>query len=235
MLLIKKTFPLLWPTVRRTASRLSGGSPGASTRPRPRNHPWWVERHTTKVKEAQEGPFDLALVGDSITHFWETTGRAVAEAAFAGRRVLNLGFDGDLTEHVLWRLQNGEWPEQAPRWTVLLVGTNNNIRYETPADTVAGVRAILHTIRQATPETRIVLMALLPRNGLRAWTRCRNQTVNEGLSALARAEAVAWLDLGTRFTGADGRLDTDSLPDQLHPSEEGYRRWAEALRPFIKV
>jgi lysophospholipase L1-like esterase len=233
MLALKKRFPLLWPTVRCTASRLTGGRPGASLTPTPRSVPWWQQRHQAKVAEARAGLHDLALVGDSITHFWETTGQAVAQQVFAGRRVLNLGFDGDLTEHVLWRLHHGEWPAQAPRLTVLLAGTNNNIRHERPADTVAGLRAIVRAIRQATPGADLLLMCLLPRNGPRAWTRRRNEAVNAMLPALTHEENVRLLDIGPTLLQAEGRLDRRALPDQLHPSAEGYQRWAAALLPQL--
>ncbi len=230
MLFIKKLFPMLWPTLRRALSRLGGARADAAFTPVPRaNRAWWMQRHAEKVREASGGPFDLVLVGDSITHFWETTGRAVWAQHFGALRTLNLGFDGDFTEHVLWRIQHGEWPASAPRLTVLLAGTNNNTRYESPASTAAGLRAVLRAIRQATPEADLVLLCLFPRNRPDSWTRRRTIEVNALLPAIAREENVRLHDLGHLFVDEQGRLDRTTMPDQLHPSEEGYRRWAEAL------
>ena len=230
MLLIKKRFPMLWPSVRRAASRLGGEHPREAETPADRLHlRWWKERHRAKVEEAGRGPFDFAVVGDSITHFWETTGREEWARCFAGRRPLNLGFDGDLTEHVLWRMRNGEWPVPAPGRTLLLAGTNNNIRFESVDATVAGLRAIVRAMRERTPAAPITLLCLFPRNGRHAWTRVRNDAVNARLPALAREEKVDLLDLRHLFVDARGDLDRTALPDQLHPGPIGYARWADAL------
>ena len=236
MLLIKKLFPLLWPTLRRSLSRLAGEHPETAYTPAHRlRTAWWARRHAAKVQEARGGPFAMALVGDSITHFWETTGQAAWRESLGDRPVLNLGFDGDLTEHVLWRIQNGEWPDHAPGLTVLLAGTNNNIRHESPAATVAGLRAILRALRQATPESDIVLLALFPRNRPQSWTRLRNHQVNALLPELAREEKVRLLDLSHLWLTEGGQLDRSAMPDQLHPGPLGYARWAAVLRSLANA
>jgi beta-glucosidase len=32
---------------------------------------------------------------------------------------------------------------------------------------------------------------------------------------------------------ANGKLPKEVMPDLLHPNQEGYRRWAEALEPTL--
>jgi len=68
------------------------------------------ERHEKKVKEAEEGDPDLVMIGDSSTHHWERTGNAQTylDKSLPDVEILNLGFGGDRTQNVLWRLQNGE-------------------------------------------------------------------------------------------------------------------------------
>ena len=56
-------------------------------------------RHNQKLKEAKEGSFDLIMIGDSITHNWESEKNF--EKIFNNIRVLNLGFAGDRTQNVL--------------------------------------------------------------------------------------------------------------------------------------
>ncbi len=70
---------------------------------------WWMPRHKEKLAEAQErqGQVELVFIGDSITHGWEGQGKEVWDEFYRQRRAFNLGFSGDRTENVLWRLQNG--------------------------------------------------------------------------------------------------------------------------------
>ena len=70
---------------------------------------WWQERHESKAIEAKKNKWDIIFLGDSITHSWETAGKKTWNKYYQKRRALNLGFSGDRTEHVLWRLVNGEF------------------------------------------------------------------------------------------------------------------------------
>src|SRR5258707_437643 len=94
--------------------------------------PAWTERHEVKLREARSKPFDIVLLGDSITQNYELTGpdplhdyRIVWQRYFADRRVLNLGFNGDGTLNLLWRIKNGEIDGLAPKVAVVLIGTND--------------------------------------------------------------------------------------------------------------
>ncbi len=68
---------------------------------------------------------DLLWIGDSITHGWEEKGKAVWEKYYAPRHSFNIGYSGDRTEQVLWRLENGEIDGIAPKVVVIMIGTNN--------------------------------------------------------------------------------------------------------------
>ena len=76
--------------------------------PAPQTGAWWMPRHVAKLRRIQQGYVDLLMIGDSITHGWERTGSAVWDQYYADRKAVNLGFSGDRTEHVLWRLEHGE-------------------------------------------------------------------------------------------------------------------------------
>ena len=73
---------------------------------------WWFGRfERLRALAAAEGPsFKVAFVGDSITEHWEAAGRNVWKRHFDGPRyrAINLGFGGDRTENVLWRIRNGQ-------------------------------------------------------------------------------------------------------------------------------
>ena len=77
---------------------------------------WWMPRHDAKLAElATKKKVDLLMVGDSITHRWEQAGRSVWEKFYSNRNAFGIGFSGDQTEHVLWRLQNGEMDGIKPK------------------------------------------------------------------------------------------------------------------------
>ena len=82
--------------------------------------------------------------------------------------VLNMGFGWDRTQNVLWRLRQGEFDDLHPEWIVLMIGTNNltgtdHARANTPEEIVDGIDAIYQEVHRRSPESRIILMAVLPR------------------------------------------------------------------------
>lgn len=201
---------------------------------------WWQPRHEAKLAEIRAHReagrrVDLVFLGDSITQGWENEGRTAWATHFARHHAVALGFGGDRTENLLWRLQHGELDGMSPRVVVLLIGTNNTgERLEDPALTVAGIRANLDEIRRRQPLATVLLLALLPRDekpdGL---LRRHNARINALLPALADGRHVRFLDIGAALTRPDGTLSRDILPDALHLSPQGYDIWARSLEPTL--
>ncbi|MCC6719856.1 MAG: acetylhydrolase, partial [Acetobacteraceae bacterium] len=117
---------------------------------------WWAARHAAKQRELHAGRVELLWIGDSITQDWEKSGppawqdfRPVWEKFYAGRHAVNLGFKGDATAHLLWRLKNGELDNIAPKAAILLIGTNNfgRLRWSV-ADSLLGHDACVAEIRR---------------------------------------------------------------------------------------
>lgn len=85
------------------------------------------KRHAEKVAAIEGHPFDLLLIGDSITHNFDNAAyKAVWEQFFAPRNAIGLGYSGGRTENILWNLATGELEGQSPKVAVLLIGTNNS-------------------------------------------------------------------------------------------------------------
>lgn len=202
--------------------------------------PWWKPRHEEKLaairamREAGKSP-KLVFIGDSITQGWENAGQPVWTQAYAPLDALNLGFGGDKTENVLWRLQQGEIDGIAPKVAVLLIGTNNTgDRHDDPSATAAGVRRVIDEIRARQPATTILLLAIFPR-GFKADDAMRavNTRINGLIRGFADGRTVHFLDVGASLMNADGTLSPDVMPDGLHLSERGYRQWAQAMQPTL--
>jgi len=201
----------------------------------------WEGRRAQKQAAALAGSHDLIFIGDSITHRFERedAGIAVWKKRYGNRNALNLGYGWDTTQNVLWRLQNGEFAGQRPKLVVLTIGTNNltgnNVcRPNTAAEIVEGIAAICDLVRRESPETKILVMAVFPRGKTNEMIYVRVQDLNAALKAwLATRPEILHLDIGQRFIGADGEVNTELLPDRCHPIEPGYVVWAEAIEPIV--
>lgn len=194
----------------------------------------WLQRHNGFVAEAKKGGIDLLFVGDSITDFWRNRGKNVWNERYASLKAANFGISGDRTEHVLWRLQNGELQGIDPKVTVLMIGTNNLGR-NTVEQIAAGVTAIVDEIKKQLPHTRILLLAIFPRDEKPdSPSRTKIAAINAILSKLDDGgRSVAYLDIGQKFLQADGVLSPTIMPDFLHPNEKGYEIWADAMAPKL--
>lgn len=202
----------------------------------------WRERHAGLVAESKKGGIDVLFLGDSITAFWRETkptqgGKPVWDEFLAPLRAANFGLSGDRTQHILWRLRNGEGEGLQPKVVVLLIDTNN-LGFEkdgvtprnTGPETVEGVRADVSEIQARFPAAKILLLALFPRGEKDDPRRLQVAEVNQGIVGLADNQHVFWLDLGDRFLDAVGNIRKELLPDLLPPGLQGYRVWAEAMQ-----
>lgn len=197
---------------------------------------WWEPRHKEKLQRVQQGNVDLIMLGDSITHGWENEGKEVWEKYYAARSPLNIGFSGDRTENVLWRLQHGEVDGLSPKAVVLMIGTNNaGHRQENPEYIANGIEAILGELRTRMPEAKVLLLAIFPREeNPDASLRVINDNTNSIIEKFADNQQVFFLDINHVFLDKDGKLSRDIMPDLLHPNENGYALWAEAMEPTLK-
>ena len=194
-----------------------------------------MERHERTVARLRQGRVDLLFIGDSITQGWEEDGRPVWDVFYQRRHALNLGYNGDQTDNVLWRIQHGELDGITPKLAVVMIGTNNATRREDPPEsTAAGIQAILTTLRTRLPGTKILLLAIFPR-GLKNDDPFRlvNEAVNERLPAMADQRQIFFLNLNRRFLDGEGRLSAEIMSDALHPSEHGYQVWAEGMEEMV--
>ncbi len=198
---------------------------------------WWQERHEIKSIEAKKNTWDIIFLGDSITHSWETAGKKTWNKYYQKRNALNLGFSGDRTEHVLWRLDNGEFEEVQPKVVVLMIGTNNTgHRKDPPKAIAAGVEKIIERISTKSPTTKILLLAIFPRSEkVSDPQRKNNDRTNALIKQLAKKDSVTYLDINERFLLPDGTLSKEIMPDLLHPKQKGYAIWAEAIEPSLRT
>ncbi|MCW5941486.1 MAG: hypothetical protein KIS66_04600 [Fimbriimonadaceae bacterium] len=208
-----------------------------ATRPVPRNdEAWWVERHARCVATTKANDFDVAFLGDSITQGWEGGGKPTWDATFAPLKSANFGFSGDRTEHVLWRLANGELLGTKAKLVVIMIGTNNiGHGSSTPDQAVDGIRAILAALHRGLPRAKVLLLGVFPRGEMPDDPmRVKAAAITAQLPALADGKRVFYQDLGPHFTRIDGTLRTLLMPDMLHLNTDGYMIWGRAIEPTVR-
>lgn len=207
----------------------------------------WYARHADVLKIKDEINPEIVMIGDSITHFWAglpkgptQRGPQAWEDLFGPRRVLNLGYGWDRTQNVLWRLDHGEFDGLHPRCVVINIGTNNfsttaNARANTPAQVAEAIRAICLRIRAKSPESKIILMGVLPRGAKPTDPfRAKIGELNRLLPELGKTPGITFLDIGPKFLQPDGQLPRTLMSDFCHPTEQGYAIWAAALKPLLE-
>ena len=232
---------------------VAGGKPNTScpdyrthaVTPEPLAHAWslawWMPRHEMKMEEnrklkaAGRKP-QVVFIGDSITEGWEKSGRPVWDRYYAKYDAVALGFGGDHTENVLWRLRHGEVDGLAPKVAVLMIGTNNaGDRNDDPKATAAGVKAIIDELRSRLPKTKVLLLAIFPREEQpTAFLRRLNEQVNALIAGYADGRHVFFANINDKLLNADGTLSREVMPDLLHPEEKGYEIWARSMDPILK-
>ncbi|RZM37095.1 MAG: hypothetical protein EOP67_03045 [Sphingomonas sp.] len=210
---------------------------------------WWADRHRQILANIAAGADPtVVLIGDSITNNYDKATlpdenfAATWARYYAPRRALNLGFSGDTTANVLWRLRHGEVDGIRPTVAIVLIGTNDTAGAgRTAAQTEAGIDAVTSDLKHRLPATKILLLGLLP-SAITATKSATDRAVNVYLARHYAADPrVSYRDIGKIFERADGTLDASLFYDPrlpqhgkpLHPDTHGQRRMAQALEPTL--
>lgn len=216
------------------------------------SYDWW-KRHSEILRIKDSINPEIVMIGNSITHYWggepklrningtlrKPNGGESWNSLFGKYRVLNMGFGWDRTQNVLWRLDRGELDGLHPKLIVINIGTNNtsqtkNARSNTAPEIVEGIRAIVMRIRSKIPGTKIVLMAVFPREeSPKNPRRLLITEINNMLATFASEQKITFIDIGQGMLNADGTFIKDMTSDFCHPKEKGYEVWADALRQVI--
>lgn len=193
----------------------------------------WMKRHDSMNARVKQGNVDLLFIGDSITQGWEGAGRAAWAEKYGKRNAVNLGIGGDRTQHVLWRLDNGNIEGIKPKLAVIMIGTNNS-GTNTSEQIADGITAIVKKLREKLPETKILLLGIFPRGVDDTDAKRKvNKGANDIVAKLADGKMVEYLDIGPKFLDDKGVLSKEVMPDLLHLNPASYQTWADSIEVHV--
>jgi lysophospholipase L1-like esterase len=211
-----------------------GGPLPPATEPRPPQNDNYANRHKGFVEIAQKGDIGLLWVGDSITDLWKNRAQDIYEKYFGAFKPANFGISGDITQGVLWRMQNGELDGYKAKLIILMLGTNN-LRGNDNDDIARGDAAIIDEFKKHQPQAKVLLLGIFPRGASADDPlRTRIKDVNSKLAKLADNKQVFYMDIGDKFLAPDGTITAEIMNDFLHPTGKGYQIWADATIDKIK-
>lgn len=220
-------------------AQAQAGAPSAAAMPAPRFDKEdekraleYVREHERRLKALAAQRPDVIFIGDSGTQAWGVQGKDIWRERFVPLKAANIGSSGDRTQHVLWRIVNGEFATK-PKAAVVLIGSNNTF-YDSAEDITAGITAVVRAIRTESPDTRVLLMSILPRgNQLPNPRNDKSIAVNKAIAKLADGKTVWFIDIYAKYL-EDGQLRKDLFIDDSHLTAKGFAIWADAIAPQLK-
>ncbi|CAL1531988.1 unnamed protein product [Lymnaea stagnalis] len=193
----------------------------------------WMSLHNSFLHDAKEKEPEVVLIGDSIIA--QMTQSKLWEQMFEPLHCLNFGIGGDRTQHVLWRIHNGELDKIEPKVIVLHVGTNN---FDDTAEQVTeGILANVKSIREKQPSSHLVVVGLLPRGEKPNALRQKHKEINERLAdELQGAPLTSFLRIDDKeFMSSEGVIRRSAMYDFLHLTTDiGYQKLCEPLLEEIQ-
>jgi lysophospholipase L1-like esterase len=206
--------------------------------PRLGAHPWeindeWRAHHERLLDAKGRADAKVVFLGDSITEAWRL---APAYAASFGRfSPLDLGIAGDLTQNLLWRIEQGELDGVHPKAAVVMIGVNNLAGGFTAEQTAQGVRAVVGAVRTRLPDAFMLLIEVLPAHHEASDPlRTKISDCNRILEGLADGAHVVVRDFGPLMLESDGTIAKETMRDFLHPTPAGYERLSQAVAPLLE-
>jgi lysophospholipase L1-like esterase len=169
---------------------------------------------------------DVILLGDSLAAGWPAS---MWNERLPGKAVFNFGVPGERIQNALWRLEAIATGHLAPRWAVLLLGTNNLGDGDPPEAIAAGLSAVTARARELWHEPGIVLFTIPPRGAtprFREHDRVRLNALLEASWSSGDRHVLVDTDLALGRGALDG---TAFESDRLHLSLAGYDLLTRAI------
>lgn len=197
----------------------------------------WETRHNQVLNYAAAHQPKLVFIGNSITHYWggqpidpRANGKDSWTKYFGDKNAINMGFGWDRIENVLWRVYHGELDGFIPQQIVLMIGTNN-LEINTDEEIVKGLKLLVSAIRAKQPQSKLLLVGILPRKGMEA----RISKLNKEIAKIGVGKDLKYADAAGIFLNTQERIDESLFSDGLHPNAIGYSKLGKFLSGRLQM
>lgn len=197
----------------------------------------WESRHHQVLEYLAIHQPKLVFIGNSITHYWggqptapRVNGKDSWSKYFGNKNAINMGFGWDRIENVLWRVQHGELDGFTAQQIVLMIGTNN-LEINTDEEMVIGLKLLVETIKAKQPNSKLLLVGILPRKGMEA----RIAKLNKHIAKMLGAKGLVFVDATGIFLNQQERIDESLFSDGLHPNAIGYEKLGRFLASRLQT
>lgn len=194
----------------------------------------WLNYFEQNLQNSRKmGKVDLIFDGDQ----WAITAGNYGPTGgmwsrYGGLDAYDFSNRGDMTQTILWRLQNGQVDGLHPKLVVLEVG-GANLGQNTPEQTAEGIKAVIAEYQKRCPEAVILLQGVWPHGEKPADpSRAKVKALNQIISAFADGKKVIYLDFGDKFLEPDGTIK-NTMIYTAYPTGKGYEIWGDAIQPII--
>ncbi|XP_023218948.1 platelet-activating factor acetylhydrolase IB subunit gamma-like [Centruroides sculpturatus] len=192
---------------------------------------WWMSLHKRFLIESTEQEPDVLFIGDFTVSMIAHTD--MWEKLFIGMHCLNFGIAEDQTQHVLWRIENGEIDTLNPKIVVLGVGTNNHDN--TVEQILEGIHACVKAITARHPSATVVVVKLFPSGQNPNPVRKKIEEVNKQLEGILHGiSQVQVVNLDPGFVQIDGTISHHDMYDYRHLTRHAARRAYEPLADLLQ-
>ncbi len=191
----------------------------------------WESRHNQVLDYVATHQPKLVFIGNSITHYWggqpaapRVNGNDSWTKYFGDKNPVNMGFGWDRIENVLWRVHHGELDGFSAQQIVLMIGTNN-LEINTDEEIVTGLKLLVTTVKARQPNSKILLVGILPRKGMES----RIAKLNKEIVKIGIGKDFKYVDATRIFLKGQERIDESLFSDGLHPNALGYDKLGRFL------
>jgi len=147
--------------------------------------------------------------------------------------VINRGVSGDITFGILNRID--EVAKRQPSKLFLLIGINDIAKNIPDEVIMENIFSIVGKVRGISPKTKIFVQSILPtNNSFPDSPNHKNKddhvvTINAQLQKYGDRLQYTYVDLYSKFTDSESRLDAKYTADGLHLNAVGYMHWVDIL------
>lgn len=209
---------------------------------------WQKQFYQNRVKEFKNNPIGknkIVFLGNSITY-----GLRRWNEKFDVENIVNRGISGDYSDGILLRLE--EIVFYRPIAVYILIGINdffddNRSRPErTPEYVAKNILLAAKFIQKRSPQTKIYIQTILPINNqqyldekphyqfLYSNYPSINDQINKTNEIISKNNDFEIIDLHSHFLNSNHEMMRSLSTDGLHLNDQGYEKWINILKPFIK-